>query len=98
VFVSAEPGGPQLYVSAGGVLAGGMVPTEAASLDVEVVQAQLCSLALVSARGVERMATVSGPSWRESFPLPPRSALYVRAELLDAAGDVLALSNPIYFD
>jgi hypothetical protein len=60
--------------------------------NVHVVGAGGATLTLVSARGVERSTTVDSDDW--TIPVT-HSGLFFRAELRDASGEMLALSNPV---
>jgi hypothetical protein len=59
---------------------------------LRVLDARGATLTLVSDRGVERSSTVASDDWTTSIAL---ESAYVRAELRDASGEMLALSNPV---
>jgi hypothetical protein len=80
VFLSASPAGPQLYLS----------PDR-----VRVVGAQGAILALVADGSVGRAEAVDAADWERPIA-PARGARYVRAQLMDTAGALLALSNPLW--
>jgi hypothetical protein len=84
VFISAAPAGPQLYLRRIG-----------SSLHVHVVGASGAVLTLVSDAGLQRAAVVDAEDW-ESEVVSLAGRRYVRAQLMDAAGQMLALTNPVY--
>lgn len=77
VFLSASPRGPQLYLSAE---------------RVRVLGASGASCALVSDTGVAEAWAIDADDWRRPVA-PPRDARYVRAQVMDGSGAMLALSN-----
>lgn len=85
-FVSRAPDGPQLYLH-----------TDADTQEVRwrVVGGRGAALVLVSAGGVAHAARVGSDDWADQLR-PPEWRGYLRAELLDEHGGVLALSNPVY--
>jgi PHP domain-containing protein len=86
-FVSASPRGPQLYLVSD--------PARAGRAHVEARDAESSALLLISDAGVIHTAAVTAPVWDASIDIPP-VARYVRAQLTDSAGEVRALSNPIW--
>ncbi len=86
-FVSASPRGPQLYLVPD--------PARAGRVHVELRGGEGCALVLISDAGAVRSAAVSAAVWDLSAEVP-RAARYVRAQLVDAAGDVQALTNPVW--
>jgi hypothetical protein len=83
-FISRDPAGPQLYFEAD-------LPTAR----VHVVGARGAALMLVSAAGVEYSTSIASDDWSDTLRLdtPP---VYLRAQVLDQNGQVLALSNARY--
>ena len=83
-FVSASPAGPQLYLdrSEDGVSA-------------EVRGGAAAALLLITERGVVAAAPVDSDRWSAAFDVPAGSS-YVRAQLVAAGGDVLALTSPVW--
>jgi hypothetical protein len=96
-FISRGPEGPQLYFRCGPVLPGGTVPADQCEFEVRVRGAPRSTLVLLSARGAETAAVVTRDDWFESFKVPPHAPAYLRAQLVDERGNVLALTNPLYF-
>ena len=62
---------------------------------VHVVGARGAALMLVSAEGVAYSAQIGSDDWSESPPLTDWS-IYLRAQVVDEHGQVLALSNPLF--
>jgi hypothetical protein len=60
---------------------------------VHVVDASGAILSLIGDHGVERSITVTASDWTTSITLEGRR--YLRAEVRDARGEMLALSNPV---
>jgi hypothetical protein len=86
-FVSASPRGAQLYLNPD--------PARRGRVVVEVRNAQDTTLQLLDDAGAVSVAGVSSAIWEEAFPVRPGSR-YVRAEVVAATGECLALSNPIW--
>jgi hypothetical protein len=86
VFISRDLDGPQLYLT-----------REGADFRIRAVDARRATLMLVSARGVEATASVVSSDWTVVFRLqnPP---LYIRAQLIDDNGHMVALSNPTFIE
>ena len=84
VFVSASPAGPQLYLS----------PDSRGAL-VRARGASGTTLALVSDAGSVRAEAIDSDDYDRRFDLP-RRLKYVRAQILDATGSILALTNPLW--
>jgi len=85
-FVSASPAGPQLYLS-----------LVAAGLRARVVGGRGAALLLCSDAGCVASAAILSDDWREEFPWPA-GARYVRSQIADPFGDLIAASNPIWHD
>jgi predicted metal-dependent phosphoesterase TrpH len=85
-FVSASPAGPQLYLDC-----------VAGELRVEVRDGPGTALVLVGSGGVVTAAAVGSDTWLQTVPAPGDTS-YVRAQLLDEAGSVVALTSPIWLD
>jgi len=83
-FVSRGPDGPQLYLdrAPGGVR-------------VHVVGARGAALVLASAEGVGYSASIGSDDWSATPPLTDWP-VYLRAQVMDAHGQMLALSNPLF--
>jgi hypothetical protein len=83
-FVSASPAGPQLYLERRG--------------DDAVVRSVGAAGALVAliADGVVAAGTAVATRDDEALLRIPRDARYVRAQLVDARGNVLAVTNPLW--
>jgi hypothetical protein len=84
VFISRHLDGPQLYLT-----------HQSADFHVRVVDAHRATLMLLSARGVEATVSVGSSDWSDTVRLENPS-VYVRAQLLDANEQMLALSNPLF--
>ncbi len=83
VFISREVDGPQLYLS-----------REGSAISAHAVDARGAVLMLLSAGGLEHSAVITSDDARVSADLP-EAPLYVRAQLLDAYGQLLAVSNAV---
>ena len=83
VFVSAGPSGPQLFVE-----------REPEGVRVRVVGADHAALLMVSESGVMDATNVPSDDWTMRCPLPAPGG-YVRAQVMDEYGQMLALSNPV---
>lgn len=83
VFLSREPSGPQLYLH----VDGDQVLTR-------VVEGHNAALVIVSTAGVEAAARVASNDWTMRCQMPISG--YVRAQLMDERGLMLALTNPHY--
>jgi hypothetical protein len=86
-FVSASPRGPQLY----------LVPdlARAGRVHVEARDAEGCTLLLVSETGAAHTMPVNAAAWDGSIEIP-RTSRYVRAQLVDSATQMRALTNPVW--
>jgi PHP domain len=84
-FISASPAGPQLYLD----------PSER-DVTARVVDGPGAALLLIGEDGVIETAAVDADDWSRRFRQP--AAPWLRAQLVGASGDVLALSSPIWFD
>ena len=85
-FLSASPAGPQLYLREDG-----------ATARVRVCRGAGTILALVADAGVVRADAIDTDDYERRVDRP-RGARYLRAQLIDAAGSVLALTNPLWLD
>jgi hypothetical protein len=83
-FISASPAGPQLYLD----------PVDG-GVRVRAVGASGAALLLLSERGCEAAEAVGQDDQEWRRPLPDGAA-YLRAELVDGAGNMLALTNPVW--
>lgn len=83
-FVSVSPRGPQLYLD-----------PEPDRVRAEVRGAAGAALLLVSDAGCVAAAPIVADAWEATFEVPA-GARYLRAEVVDAAGLMLALSNPLW--
>jgi hypothetical protein len=86
VFISRGPDGPQVYLAR---------EPESERVRVHVVGARGAGLLLISAEGVEHAARVGSEDWC-ARPRLPNWRRYLRAQVIDAHGQVLALTNPLY--
>jgi hypothetical protein len=82
-FISHDVDGPQLYLS-----------RVASTVEAHAIDAQGAVLLLISDRHVEQAAAIGSDDWRVRMEAPP-GALYIRAQLMDEQGQMLALSNPV---
>jgi predicted metal-dependent phosphoesterase TrpH len=85
-FLSASPAGPQLYLDANGD-----------ALRLRVAGAPGAALLLIGDSGCLAAVAVDAEDFSRTLPFPAATT-YVRAQLVDAAGNVLALSNPRWRD
>ena len=85
-FVSAGPSGPQLY--ADGV-------AEAGGVRLRVVDAAGAALTVHDQRRCVFAAAVPDPDWAVAVPFPD-GAIYLRAQVADPYGTLLALTNPVW--
>jgi PHP domain len=90
VFVSARPSGPQLFLRMDAAS-----ESRPHAVRVRTVDARRAALLVISAHGVEHAAQVSSDDWTTRFVVPSE-ARYLRAQLVDEHGQVLALTNPVY--
>jgi len=88
-FISASPRGPQLYL--------GPHPARLGRVHLEVRGARGATVLLRSDAGEIARAAVAADAWDGSFDAPA-DARYVRAEVVDGSGSMLALSNPVWAD
>jgi hypothetical protein len=82
-FISRDVDGPQLYLD-----------RTDGEVRLRVVDGAHAALLLISERGVEHAYSVASSDWSDSGSLP--ACQYLRAQLVDATGQVLALTNPLY--
>ena len=85
-FVSASPSGPQLYIELG-----------ERGLEVTTRDAGKAALMVIGDHGVVA-AEAAGPGEWSSTVAVPRRATYLRAQLVDAHGEVTALTSPVWLD
>jgi hypothetical protein len=83
-FVSASPAGPQLYLE--------RVDDE---LAIEVRDGRGSGLLLIGADGVIDARPVDRDAWTMTSPCPGKTP-YVRSQLVDAGGEVTALTSPVW--
>lgn len=83
-FVSATPAGPQVYLD-----------HVADELAIEVRGGQGTALLVIGGRGVIDARPVESDQATMTVAVPPRTA-YVRAQLVDSAGEVVALTSPAW--
>jgi hypothetical protein len=86
-FISAAPRGPQLYLSPD--------PARRGSVRIEVRDGNETTVQLLDEIGRMTIANVNSASWDEAFAARAGSR-YVRAELFSTAGELLALTNPLW--
>ena len=86
-FVSESPLGPQVYLDPD--------PGHAGRVSVEVRDGSGAALQLLGDRGMLASFRIDGPSWDATFDVL-RGTRFVRAQLMSPAGDVRALTNPIW--
>ena len=60
-----------------------------------MVDGRQAAVMLISERGIETTVNVPTSDWSEVFRVP-HAATYVRAQLVDQRGEMLALSNAIF--
>jgi predicted metal-dependent phosphoesterase TrpH len=84
-FISREPCGPQLFLD-----------RAADGYRVRVVDGGRAALVLVSDRGIEAATQVHTSDWTDTLRVPDERPAYVRAQLMDEHGQVLALTNPVF--
>jgi PHP domain-containing protein len=88
-FVSQSPRGPQLYLEQDRGRAG--------RVSVEVRDGAGATLMVLSDSGPLDAAPVNDAAWDRAFDVPA-GLTYVRAQLVDANGDMRAVTNPIWAD
>ncbi len=81
-FISRDADGPQLYLSRAG-----------SAVEVHAVDAKHTAVLVISERGTEHAAAVSNNDWFATVRVD--GAAYVRAQLIDEHGQVLALTNAL---
>ncbi len=86
-FISADPSGPQLFLTS----------LENHQVDVRVGYARGLSLMLLAHGKCIAAKAIADDDSTASFVVP-ETAKYVRAQLVDSAGNIEALTNPIWFD
>jgi hypothetical protein len=84
VFVSRAPDGPQVYLE-----------RQPGRVHVHVVGARAAALLLISAGGVEFSSRIASDDWSAAPPLR-EWPIYLRAQVMDEHGQVLALTNPLF--
>ncbi len=85
-FVSASPAGPQLYLDPDGD-----------QLAVTVRDAPGTALLVIGAAGPIAAEASRPGEWSTTVAVPPGTT-YLRAQLVDAASEVVALTSPVWFD
>lgn len=85
-FISATPAGPELYINR---LAG------AGGARVRVVGAAGATVQVLAETGCVQAAAIPAPDWTLDASFPP-GARYLRAQVLDGYGRLLALANPVW--
>jgi hypothetical protein len=84
-FVTASPAGPQLYLEPGG-----------SGMRVVVRGGRGAALLVITDVGcIAASAVTDGDEWTESYRVP-RDAAYVRAQLANDRGELLALTSPLW--
>ena len=83
-FISASPAGPQLYLERAG-----------RGVEVEVRGGLGASLVVLDDGGAVGAVAVDSVEFSSTFAVP-RSAAYVRAQVLASNGELLALTNPLW--
>jgi hypothetical protein len=83
-FISRDPSGPQLYLS-----------SEADTLRVRAVDAPGAALLLISDAGVEFATPISTDDSTHNVRCPS-TWTYLRCQLIDEQGNLLALTNPVF--
>ena len=83
-FISASPAGPQLYLERAG-----------RGVEVEVRGDLGASLVILDDGGAVGAVAVDSVEFSSTFAVP-RSAAYVRAQVLASNGELLALTNPLW--
>jgi hypothetical protein len=81
-FISRDVDGPQLYLARAG-----------AAVEVHVVEGQHSALLLITEEGIVHAASVDRDDWRDRVDVG--GTRFVRAQLVGADSEVLALSNPL---
>ncbi|CAA9578489.1 MAG: hypothetical protein AVDCRST_MAG49-4519 [uncultured Thermomicrobiales bacterium] len=94
-FVSASPAGPQLYLVR--ATDGAQPDGEVGPVSVRAVGGRGATLSLIGRDGCLAASPVPGDDWAATVAVPPGTP-YVRAQLTDATGGVLALTNPVWHD
>ena len=85
-FISASPDGPQLYFE-----------RQRDVVRIHVVGAKRATLAVLSERWSEAAFSIPENDWETQMPYPA-SANYLRAQVIDSSGNMMAVSNPIWRD
>lgn len=85
-FVSASPAGPQLYID-----------RDRDSVQISVRDAPAAELIILGSNGPIAAEASRPGAWSTSTAVPPGTT-YVRAQLVDADGKVLALTSPLRLD
>ncbi|MBL8147405.1 MAG: CehA/McbA family metallohydrolase [Anaerolineae bacterium] len=102
-FISEAPDGPELVLSAGGVLMGDSIRPEGASaaFTIHTRRAQGKTLQIVTAEGVVYQSTVTQPEWQRTIEVRVVQTSYVRCMLVSGSPEDLtvhAVSNPVYIE
>ncbi len=83
-FVSATPEGPQLYLD-----------EVDGTIRARVVGGRGGALLVLSDAGCVAASSISADDWEQRVPFPADAA-YLRAQVVDGVGGMLALSNPVW--
>jgi hypothetical protein len=86
-FVTSSPKGPQLYLSPSAVFED--------TFRVRVVDGKGNTLVLVGRQGIVASAAIAAEDWGATYAFPDGSE-YVRAQVMDQYGTMLAVSNPVW--
>jgi len=84
VFLSRGPAGPQVYLDG-----------QSGQVRVHVVGARGAALVLVSAAGIEHATRIDADDWFET-PRLGDWPVYLRAQVMNEHGQMLALTNPLF--
>jgi len=85
-FISTSPAGPQLFID-----------RDQDDIRVRVVGARRATLIVLSNRGSEAALSITDDDC-ETRLRPATEAMYVRAQVIDGCGNMLAVSNPIWLE
>lgn len=102
-FISEAPDGPELILSAGGVMMGDGIRPEgtAAAFTVHIRRGQGKTLQIVTAEGVVYQSPVTEAEWQRTIEVRVAETPYVRAVLVSGSAEDLhvhAISNPVYIE
>lgn len=102
-FISEAPDGPELILSAGGVLMGDSIRPEgtSAAFTIHTRRAQGKTLQIVTAEGVVYQDPVTEAEWQRTIEVRVAQTPFVRAMLVSGGPEDLtvhAISNPVYIE